>query len=52
MNGNFLKRIFSCDQFSDDYKVFLRKFDVTADDFKSLVSEDNEKKVRYLASMV
>jgi hypothetical protein len=26
MNGNFLKRIFSCDQFAGDYRVFLRNF--------------------------
>jgi hypothetical protein len=25
MNGNFLKRIFSCGQFAEDYKMFLRK---------------------------
>lgn len=45
MNGNFLKRIFSCTQFAEDYRLFLR-------DFHSLVAEDNDRKVKYLASMV
>lgn len=45
MNGNFLKRIFSCQQFAEDYRLFLR-------DFPALVAEDNDRKVRYLASMV
>lgn len=45
MNGNFLKRIFSCAQFAEDYRLFLREF-------PALVAEDNDRKVKYLASMV
>ena len=45
MNGNFLKRVFASDNFTDDYRDFLREF-------QGLMMEDNEKKVIYLADLL
>lgn len=45
MNATFLKRIFQCHQFAEDYSLFL-------ENFPAMVAEDNSKKVRYLAELV
>lgn len=45
MNGNFLKRVFGCPRFAADYRSFLI-------DFSTLIKEDNDRKVVYLASMI
>jgi hypothetical protein len=45
MNASFLKRIFACTQFAEDYRLFLAHF-------RPMVAEDNLKKVRYLAELV
>jgi hypothetical protein len=45
MNANFLKRIFACNQFAEDYRLFLGSF-------RAMVAEDNLKKAKYLAELV
>lgn len=45
MNGNFLRRVFSYQQFAIDYRIFL-------DEFARLTAEDNLRKVAYLTDMV
>lgn len=45
MNAAFLKRIFACSQFAEDYRLFLGNFG-------AMVAEDNLKKVKYLAELV
>lgn len=45
MNANFLKKVFSSHTFYLDYKQFLKTF-------TGLVEEDNDRKVKYLASTI
>jgi hypothetical protein len=45
MNANFLKRIFACQQFVEDYRAFLEHF-------RPMVTDDNAKKVRYLGQLI
>lgn len=45
MNASFLRRIFGCNEFAEDYRLFLGNF-------QAMVAEDNLKKVRYLADVV
>jgi len=45
MNSNFLRRVFSCQQFALDYRIFL-------EEFARLTAEDNYRKVAYLTDMV
>ena len=42
MNSKFLQQLFSDNDFSKDYRLFLESFD-------EIMKEDNEKKVKYLA---
>lgn len=42
MNNKFLQQIFSDQEFSTDYKLFL-------DSFEDIMIEDNDKKIKYLA---
>lgn len=52
MNGSFLRRIFSCERFSEDYGRFIRTFFLSLDEFKDLMMDDNRKKIKYLAEMI
>jgi hypothetical protein len=45
MNGNFLKRVFACPSFPDDYRAFLHEL-------PDLIIQDNHKKVLYLEDLI
>lgn len=45
MNSTFLKKIFSSPKFAHDYRIFLVHYD-------SIVDEDNQKKIDFLAHSI
>lgn len=46
MNFSFLKKIFKCRQYHNDYREFLSKYRVNLGQFSTEYNSDNNKKVK------
>lgn len=52
MNLNFLKKIFKCRQYHNDYREFLSKYGLNLGNFPSEYNSDNNKKIKSMKDAI